>query len=126
MIHAFQRLKDTLEDNPPSMQISDALALETSPPLIAPDNWLTVTGAAQLLMKDIPGLTIERAKARVSSAARPDRAQFVTNGKGRLERRIEPVSFDAWRLKQRDADLDEEDDKVEPEEDGAADEDPAQ
>ena len=67
--------------------------------------WLTATEAARLLMRDTPGLGLAKARSRVSTAA----------GKGRFEsvgirrsRRIEPKSFDSWRLKQRDRGLDQE------------------
>ncbi len=69
--------------------------------------WLTVTAAADLLRRDLPALNARQASARVSKAATS--AKFVTNGKSGMARRIEPVSFDAWRLKQRDRDLDAED-----------------
>jgi len=71
--------------------------------------WLTVTEAARLLRRDIPGLILDNAKARVSGAATD--GKFRTNGKNREKRRIDPVSFDSWRLKQRDRDLDREDKK---------------
>lgn len=66
---------------------------------------LTVTAAAQLLMRDIPGLNLDRARARVSKAAGRD--EFEHTGTFRA-RRIDPVSFDLWRLRQRDRDLDRE------------------
>jgi len=69
--------------------------------------WLTVTEAAGLLIKDIPGLDIENAKARVSAAA--TRKAFRTNGQKGPKRRIQNDSFNSWRLKQRDRDLDKED-----------------
>jgi hypothetical protein len=69
--------------------------------------WLTVTEAAALLVKDLPALDIRKARSRISTAA--GRGEFKCAGT-RKDRRIEPVSFDAWRLKQRDRDLDEEDD----------------
>jgi hypothetical protein len=71
------------------------------------DGWLTVTEAAQLLAKDLPWLDTRKARARVSTAA--NRKEFRTNGKSRRERRIEPHSFDSWRLRQRDRDLDDSD-----------------
>ena len=69
--------------------------------------WLTVTAAADLLRRDLPALNARQASARVSKAATA--AKFVTNRKNGTARRIERVSFDAWRLKQRDRDLDAED-----------------
>jgi len=51
----------------------------------------------------------ERSRAGVSTAA--NRKEFQTNGKSRREPRIVPHSFDSWRLKQRDRDLDDSDDR---------------
>jgi CheY-like chemotaxis protein len=67
---------------------------------------LTVTDAAQLLQRDLLGLSQRQATARVSKAATA--GKFVTNGKKGTARRIDRVSFDAWRLQQRDRDLDAE------------------
>jgi len=72
--------------------------------------WLTVTEAARLLEKDLPWLDLKKARSRVSVAA--GRGEFQTNGESRKQRRIEPHSFDSWRLKQRDRDLDSEDDEA--------------
>ena len=72
----------------------------------AATEWLTVTNAAKLLLKDVPSLDLAKARSRISTAA--GRKEFTFNGT-RKDRRIEPVSFDAWRLKQRDRDLDAED-----------------
>ena len=72
----------------------------------AEDRGLTGTAAARLLMKDIPRLTLDKARSRVSTAA--GEGDFKSSGTGR-NRRIDPESFDAWRLKQRDRDLDLED-----------------
>jgi hypothetical protein len=71
------------------------------------DGWLTVTQAARLLTRDVPGLDMAKARSRISTAA--GREEFEFDG-DRKNRRIEPVSFNAWRLKQRDRDLDDEDD----------------
>lgn len=69
--------------------------------------WLSVTQAARLLVRDLPGLDIRKARSRISTAAGRNEFRFTGSRKAR---RIEPVSFDAWRLRQRDHDLDEEDD----------------
>jgi CheY-like chemotaxis protein len=69
---------------------------------IARENWLTVTQAAGLLVHDLPSLNIKKARSRISTAA--SRHEFKTTGE-RMNRRIEPNSFAAWRLKQRDRDL---------------------
>lgn len=69
-------------------------------------NWHTVTRAAEHLVHDLPGLTLRKARSRISTAAGREEFKFIGV---RKDRRIEPISFDAWRLKQRDRDLDEED-----------------
>lgn len=84
--------------------IADALR-SMRPPLPA-EQWLTVTQCAKLLAKDLPSIDLPRARARISKAASDGKIR--TNGKARDERRIERASFDAWRLKQRDRDLDAE------------------
>lgn len=67
---------------------------------------LTVTAAARFLLKDIDHLTLDRAKARVSNAA--NRRKFLTNGKKGAARRIDEISFKAWRLDEREKNLDAE------------------
>lgn len=68
-----------------------------------PGTWLTVTEAAKLLLDDISGIDLNKAKARVSKAAGDD--LFRTNGKTGRERRIDRDSFSTWRLEQREKDL---------------------
>jgi CheY-like chemotaxis protein len=70
-------------------------------------DWLTVTQAAELLVHDLPGLDLKRARARVSVSAGRD--EFGTNGRKGKSRRIDRHSFSTWRLAQRDRDLDAED-----------------
>lgn len=70
--------------------------------------WLTATAAAGLIRKDLPHLTMSKARARVSAGA--SRLKFVTNKQSGREMRIEPTSFAAYRLALRDHDLDAEDD----------------
>ena len=65
--------------------------------------WLTVTEAAKLLQDVVSGLTLERARARVSGAA--NRGQLRTNGEKGTTRRIDHESLSAWLLKQREKDL---------------------
>lgn len=84
-------------------------ALRSLRPPMPEEQWLTVTECAQLLMKDLLGTSLEQARAKVSRAA--NAGKFVTNSKQRHARRIERTSFDAWRLRQRDRDLDAEDDE---------------
>lgn len=68
--------------------------------------WLTVSEAARLLQTDIDGLEFHSAAARVSLAA--NRGKFTAEGVT-SRRRIEPNSFDAWRLAQRERQLAEAD-----------------
>lgn len=75
-------------------------------PPVSRQLWLTVTEAAMLLAKDL-NIDPHLARARVSWASRKEK--FVTNGETRAKKRIEPNSFDAWRLRARDRDLDAED-----------------
>ncbi len=84
------------------------LGLETVPhPDADSADWITVTDAANLLLKDLPFLNgdLKKARARVSRAAGDNK--FKTNGEKGQARLIDAGSFARWRLKQRDADLDE-------------------
>jgi hypothetical protein len=91
-----------------ALNLAPLFGLETVPhPDADSADWITVTDAANLLLKDLPFLNgdLKKARARVSRAASDDK--FKTNGgKGRA-RLIDTGSFARWRLKQRDADLDE-------------------
>ncbi len=69
--------------------------------------WLSVTQAAEALLRDLPALDMAKARSRISTAA--GRGEFRVEG-SRRDRRIDPDSFAAWRLKLRDRDLDAEDD----------------
>lgn len=71
---------------------------------IKPDAWITVTAAAKLLLDDVSGIDLGKAKARVSKAAGEGR--FRTNGKDGRDRRIDRDSFSTWRLEQRERDSD--------------------
>lgn len=96
------------DDGTMSVAIEPLLCQECVPhPDAAATTWLTVTEAAELLVKDLLGLTLEQARARVSVAA--GRGAFRTNGHLRSQRRIDRTTFDAWRLAQRDKDLAQED-----------------
>jgi hypothetical protein len=88
-------------------QSAAAAAVEDPPgPVMAGPDWLTVTQAAELLRRDLPALTLQKARSRVSAAV--SRIDFKSIG-SRRDRRIEPHTFSTWRLKQRDRDLDAED-----------------
>ncbi|MFN0136921.1 MAG: hypothetical protein ACKVS9_12485 [Phycisphaerae bacterium] len=80
------------------------LEADCRPPFEVPEStWLTVTDAARQLMTDIPGLSLDHARARVSEAA--GKKLFRTNGRIRHSRRIEPITFARWRLDQRERDV---------------------
>ena len=51
-------------------------------------------------------LDLAKARSRISTAAGRKEFKFIG---ARKDRRIDPVSFGAWRLKQRERDLNEED-----------------
>ena len=81
--------------------------LKRSAAVIDPEeDWHTVTEAAELLAKDL-NIPLKLAKARISAAC--TRGEIKTNGKKRGDRRIEPGSLALYRMRKRDADLDEED-----------------
>lgn len=64
--------------------------------------WLTVTAAAAELLDDVDGISLHAARVRVVRAC--ERGELRCAGTGRA-RRIEPVSFRAWRLHQRNLNL---------------------
>jgi len=84
-----------------------AAAIRSVRPAVPPDNWMTVSECAKLFLNDVDGLNLEKAKARISWAA--SQHKFRTNGKKGNARRIDRDSFSTWRLKQRERDLDAED-----------------
>lgn len=66
--------------------------------------WLTTTEAAKLLVSDsCDSILLTSAKSQVSQAAK--HRKFQSEGDF-SRRRIEPTSFDAWRLQRRDRQLD--------------------
>ena len=65
--------------------------------------WLTVTEAAKLLVKDVSGVDLAKARVRVSRAA--DAGKFRTNGEKGRRRRIDRDSFRAWWLERREQDF---------------------
>jgi len=69
---------------------------------------MSVTEAAELLLRDLPILDLGKARSRISMAASRD--EFRSEG-SRRDRRIDPDSFASWRLKQRDRDLDAEEEE---------------
>jgi hypothetical protein len=68
-----------------------------------PESWLTLSDAAERHVNDVDGLNTESARKRVRKAGLS--GEFETNGKSGRELRIDPTSFGAWRLRQREADL---------------------
>jgi len=67
-----------------------------------PQPWLTVTEAAKQHLEDVDGITLAVAQAKVSRACRE--GKIVSTSEGTL-RRIDPVSFAAWRLGERERNL---------------------
>lgn len=88
-------------DYSPLAQMLDAIH-----PAVPEVQWLTVSECAELLLNDISGLDIDKAKARVSKAA--SSGKFGTNGKTGSARRVDRDSFSTWRLEQRERDLEAE------------------
>ncbi len=68
--------------------------------------WLTVTEAAREHLEDVDGLTLDAAKMRVMRACNSGTVKH--RGVGR-NRRVEPGSLRAWRLSERERELDAED-----------------
>lgn len=66
--------------------------------------WLTPKEAAMEHMKDRDGITQNAATISIGRAAK--RGEFKSSGEGQ-NRKIDPVSFRAWRLEQRERNLDE-------------------
>lgn len=81
-----------------------AATIRSLRPAVPPDSWMTVSECAKLLLNDVDGLDLEKAKARVSWAAGENK--FRTNGKKGPSRRIDRDSFSTWRIKQRERNLD--------------------
>lgn len=67
-----------------------------------PQRWLTVTEAARQHLDDVDGLTLTVAKAKVSRACRE--GKIASTGEG-TARRIDPTSLAAWRLAERERNL---------------------
>jgi len=65
--------------------------------------WLRIKEASRLHVDDVDGLNEAHAKTRVIRAA--DSGKFTTNGKHGRERRIDPISFAAWWLRERERNL---------------------
>lgn len=81
-----------------------ATTIRSLRPPVPSDNWMTVSECARLLLNDVDGLDLEKAKARVSWAA--GKNKFRTNEKKGNARRIDRDSFSTWRLEQRERGLD--------------------
>jgi hypothetical protein len=64
--------------------------------------WLTVTEAAKRHLDDVDGMTLARAKVKISRAC--EAGLIIARGRGR-DRRVDPVSLDSWRLTERERDL---------------------
>jgi hypothetical protein len=66
------------------------------------EGWLTVSEAATQHLDDVDGMSLEAARVRVSRGATSKK--FVSSGDGKA-RRIDPTTFAAWRLNQREKSL---------------------
>jgi hypothetical protein len=75
-----------------------------APPMPSAGDWLTVTQAAQQHLADVDDTTMTTAKSKISRAC--DQGALTCSGRGQ-HRRIEPHSFAAWRLRQREQHLDD-------------------
>lgn len=94
----------SFEDAELAMDLSGVIGRQTRPHASAIESkWITVTEAARLLLDDVSGIELPKAKARVSKAASGEK--FTTNGKQGQARRIDRESFSVWRLEQRERDL---------------------
>jgi len=69
----------------------------------APRKWLTLSEATRAHLDDVDGITPNSAKVKIYRACK--KGEFISEGAG-SDRRIEPNSFEAWRLKEREVDLD--------------------
>jgi len=109
-----RRAVNVITPRPPTARClarqSTAVATAEDPPspAVADSDWLTVTQAAGLLQRDLPGLTLKNARARISAAAGRKEFNFAGSRRGR---RIEPHTFSTWRLRQRNRGLDTEDEE---------------
>lgn len=65
--------------------------------------WIDSSDAAMRHMEDIDGMTLRQARVRISRAC--SRGEVRSTGEGQ-HRWIDPVSLDAWRLRQRERSLD--------------------
>lgn len=85
---------------PTALRRAVLAVIQTAEP--AGQEWLTVSEAARLLQTDIDGLEFANAAGRISQAIRSRR--FTVEGTN-SRRRIDPTSFAAWRLQQRERNL---------------------
>ncbi|MGE0482396.1 MAG: hypothetical protein AB7Q17_18205 [Phycisphaerae bacterium] len=82
-----------------------ALGTAALNPAEPPQPWVSIADAARQLLDDVDGLTIDAARMRVRAAIDAENPPLVARGSGR-DTRIEPRSLAAWRLGQRERDLD--------------------
>ena len=75
-------------------------------PAQPPQPWLTVSEAARLHVSDVDGINLRAATMKIPRAC--TKGQIVCSGTN-SRRRIEPNSLDAWRLEQREKNLDRRD-----------------
>lgn len=68
--------------------------------------WLTVREAASVLKGDLEWISLAAAEERVRRGCSSGKLSSTGSG---TKRRIDPISLDAWRLSQRDAESDKAD-----------------
>lgn len=65
--------------------------------------WITVTEAAEKLIKVVDNIDMSKARARVSGAGSRDK--FTTNGKKGTDRKIDLHTFNTWLIEQQEINL---------------------
>lgn len=67
-----------------------------------PNNWIDIGEAVEQLQQDVDDLADDAARMRISRACKQGQIEHAKDGKAL---RIETVSFKAWRLDQREKNL---------------------
>ncbi len=94
----------TLEDGQFAANLSLALNRQTLPHSDSGEgSWITVTQAAEKLIKVLDNIDMSKARARVSGSANRDK--FKTNGKKGTDRKIDLDSFSTWLFEQQEINL---------------------
>ena len=83
------------------------IALDPGRPARPARPWLTLREAATLHVTDVDGMNLHRAEVKIGRACDSGAVKSERIGQ---KRRIEPDSLDAWRLAERERNLNEEGD----------------